>query len=676
MNKIKVMERVTDDFLKFTYNKLNEIDSSKMCVEPWPPSKSVSADGFKLHYRFPRSTHLLDVVLHKDLGENIGPYIELLYELANHVDSFHSAGWIFRCLRAKHVWILKSKTREQLIVVPKFGKYRMIVSSEFDAHLEQIKVDSREEMEGVQWLPIEAIKACLYSKESDVYAYGMVTWEVMTAFGQQGVVYDEDEEQELSCIPFNYQQSENILQHLIEGYIPEKPVKCPDWFYREVTRPCLLHQKIDRPSMKTVLQILQTRLGKTLPKQILGLPPSGLVNPKGIDEYADIYDFDDCVTSSMPSKFDNEDSIKPLDDKANPLVVKRKPPPPPIINMDKKDCHDNGRRRPPPPLPPLPQKPSKIESDMSDCSIPLVPRRYIDTTNPQESEDDNGYETRTSAPKRPPVVLREKKEDSANPSDVNSCKSLPLPMKPPQSNENEAEDQDVHDPQINPISSQQQTKEALNSAKKPPLPPKPSKPNSTDANSKTELGKDGSCNTTELPVSARNIPPNPPEQHSVSPNENQSTLCGSKTRTDQSNSLDSVYNGSDFYGTVPSVMSDDMRETFKGSDFNSSDNVSIGLGDTHKGSDFNSSDNLGDTHNGSNIDRTLRAAKDKSIGSKPTLAIKTKPIDFPKPKANPKSTFYVNDHELKADDISTPVYVNQNQPETKPAVPPRKPLNK
>lgn len=371
------------------------------------------------------------------------------------------------------------------------------------------------------------------------------------------------------------------------------------------------------------------------------------------------------------------------DDKTNSLVVKWKPPPPPKINMDKKDSND-GRRRPPPlppPLPPLPQKPRKIESDtcIADCSVLPVPRRDRDTTNPQESEDDNGYETCPSVLKRPPVVLREKKENSANPSDVNSCKSLPLPMTPPQSNENEAKDQDVYASQINPISPQQQTKDALNSAKKPPLPPKPPKPNSTDTNPKKELGKDESSNTTELPVSPKNIPQKrdkkSPKQLSVLSNENQSTLCGSKTRTDQSNFSDSVYKCSDFYGTVPSVMSDDMRETFKGSDFNSLDNVSIGLGDTHKGSDFNSSDNLGDTHKGSDIDRTFRATKDESIGDESTSAIKTKPKVFPKPNTKPKSTFYVNDQELKADDISTPVYVNQNQPGTKPALPPRKPLN-
>ena len=55
--------------------------------------------------------HLLDIVLHKELGKTIVPYIELLYELANHVDTFHSAGWILRCLRAKHVWINTTKVR-------------------------------------------------------------------------------------------------------------------------------------------------------------------------------------------------------------------------------------------------------------------------------------------------------------------------------------------------------------------------------------------------------------------------------------------------------------------------------------------------------------------------------------------------------------------------------------
>lgn len=37
-------------------------------------------------------------------------------------------------------------------MVPKKGKYRNVVSSEMDIHLEQIKVEDQEYKEDVQWL--------------------------------------------------------------------------------------------------------------------------------------------------------------------------------------------------------------------------------------------------------------------------------------------------------------------------------------------------------------------------------------------------------------------------------------------------------------------------------------------------------------------------------------------
>lgn len=167
------------------------------------------------------------------------------------------------------------------------------------------------------------------------------------------------------------------------------------------------------------------RLGKTLPEQILNLPPS---KSKDIDGYAHIYD--DLVTSPVPS--DDEDSFKPVDDDtAYSPVVRRKPSPPLNIYMDINDRHGVERRRPLPPLPPRPQKPSKIASDNADCSVSPEPRRDRDKIHSQESEDDNRYDTCWSAPERPPVVLHKNKEDSANPSDVKSCKPLPLPMTTP-----------------------------------------------------------------------------------------------------------------------------------------------------------------------------------------------------------------------------------------------------
>lgn len=40
----------------------------------------------------------------------------------------------------------------QFIVVPKIGKYRNVVSSDVDIHLEQIKVEDQKYKEDVQWL--------------------------------------------------------------------------------------------------------------------------------------------------------------------------------------------------------------------------------------------------------------------------------------------------------------------------------------------------------------------------------------------------------------------------------------------------------------------------------------------------------------------------------------------
>lgn len=244
------------------------------------------------------------------------------------------------------------------------------------------------------------------------------------------------------------------------------------------------------------------------------------------------------------------------------------------------------------------------EGFYENCEFPEIDHKYeciFTSPIPCKSDEEDSKKIvdgdKTYSPdvlgKQLPILLRENQEGFANMSDVNSCKSLPLPMTPSQSNENEAKDQDVQAPPINPISPKQQKKDTLSSAKKLPISPKSLKSKCTDGNAKQEFGKDENSNSTHLPVSPRGIPPKHDEKSSeqvcVSSNENLLT---------SSDFSDSVYNGSDFYGTVPVVMSDDMRETFKGSDFDSSDIVSIDLGDTHKGSDFISLDNLEDTHKG------------------------------------------------------------------------------
>ncbi|XP_078316865.1 uncharacterized protein LOC144620370 [Crassostrea virginica] len=622
----------------------------------------------------------------------------------------------------------------------------MIVSSEFDTHLEQIKVENREDVDAVQWLPIEAIKAGLYSKESDVYAFGMITWEVMSAFGQEGVVYDQDEERELTCIPFNYQQSENILQHLIEGYIPEKPAKCPDWFYQEITRPCLLHQKIDRPSMKTILQILQTRLHKALPKQIISNPSTYqdlyLDSNQYEDFYDDLYDRSKPPTPvarrpppplPAPTSVHDEDAYdaydyaissptlsdsfikesKPQDPSKDQSPIARRPPPPPPVPMSyynitemKVQQDGRGKFQLPPPLPP---KPLNLKP-VSGPSAPQINSRQL-----EENKECNSNANPLITPQSPPTGLENR--DNTKLSDVNTCKSLPLPNIPDSTNNNVKSKY----PNVQDLNSKLNLPTPQN---RHPNPPKPTKFNTpktvrtgyedSAGNDETNLKPDHSSDTkpsappsVNQPVKSGNLSASNEEQCY---SDTVSKSSDFESGIDSSAQMGDTYKGSDFYDNGnynygnPSASNEEqcysdtvskssdfeseidssaqMGDTYKGSDFYET-NLLARLGDTQKGSDFYEANPLAkhsDTQRGSNFDISVGVAESYSIksgGNIPKGAdIKNKPKILPKPKTKPKTAAYVNIHANEHDNkpTETALYVNEN--EAKPSIPPRNPLSK
>lgn len=373
-----------------------------------------------------------------------------------------------------------------------------------------------------------------------------------------------------------------------------------------------------------------------LPENLYKIPSSALEKSKDSYTDADINnDYDDAVSMRTPfqSKFEESKTLSEEKDTGDHAFVKRRPPPPiPLSDYDKDGTESQiaGRQKSPSTSR---EHFCKKKTDTTYRFVPPVPCRDIDTTNlqVQESEADNGRENCPPVPTRPQtVVLSENKKESNDMTEVNICKPLPLLLTPTQSSDdNDTKDQFVSCSHLKPISPiPGSMKDALNSVKHLPLPPRPPKPNC-----KNDM------------------------------------ISGSKPRPVSNSSVDSVYKGSDFDVTAPDVLYEDLRDTFKGSDFNCSENVSIGLGDTHKGSDFNSSANLNDNNIESDIE-------DTHLSVEPASLIKANPEDFSKTK--PKFNSYVNVDvpERKSDKSShSLMYVNQNQPETKPAVPPRKPLN-
>ena len=61
--------------------------------------------------------------------------------------------------------------------------------------------------------PIEVLSGKWYSKESDVYSFGLTVWEIFTAYGESesGTIYDADEQLEIECTPFKEVKANEVL---------------------------------------------------------------------------------------------------------------------------------------------------------------------------------------------------------------------------------------------------------------------------------------------------------------------------------------------------------------------------------------------------------------------------------------------------------------------------------
>lgn len=288
-----------------------------------------------------------------------------------------------------------------------------------------------------------------------------------------------------------------------------------------------------------------------------------------------------------------------------------------------------------------------IIQEYDDCNFsPELSQSYIAESKAPTAVKENQEEGLHRIPQLPPPPSYLQKTPGLK-SDVSNCsfppdtrrfrdhlsfilknkKGLNIPNNPVQSDKYDQKDPDVEAKQVMPTIPISQRKDILDSDKKLRLPPKPPESNCAEGDPKTEFGK----NSFEIPLSQRKDSAKKHNGQSFEqPTDNQSS--DSKTKRDR-------------------------NETVKGSCFDSSENILKVRDDTKKKSA---------------TDRKNLVEKESNLSRKSKSANKTNP----NPTAKPEATFYVKDQELKADDISNPLYVNQNQPETKPALPPRKPLNK
>lgn len=96
----------------------------------------------------------------------------------------------------------------------------------------------------LRWLSIEAIRDNIYSSKSDVWAYGVVLWEIGT----------------LGASPYPTISNNELIPFLLEGKRLEKPEICTNKVY-DIMLKCWKENPLERPTFDELYKMLSPSIG-------------------------------------------------------------------------------------------------------------------------------------------------------------------------------------------------------------------------------------------------------------------------------------------------------------------------------------------------------------------------------------------------------------------------------
>uniref|UniRef100_A0A7N8XK46 receptor protein-tyrosine kinase n=1 Tax=Mastacembelus armatus TaxID=205130 RepID=A0A7N8XK46_9TELE len=129
---------------------------------------------------------------------------------------------------------------EMVVKIADFGLSRNIYSADYYKANENDAIP-------IRWMPPESIFYNRYTTESDVWAYGVVLWEIFT-HGMQ---------------PYYGMGHEEVIYYVRDGHILSSPENCPLELYN-LMRLCWSTHPSDRPSFSSIHRILERMHQHTL----------------------------------------------------------------------------------------------------------------------------------------------------------------------------------------------------------------------------------------------------------------------------------------------------------------------------------------------------------------------------------------------------------------------------
>lgn len=151
--------------------------------------------------------------------------------------------FIHRDLACRNCLVSSYDPEQRVVKIGDFGLARDIYSNDY------YRKDGLGLMP-VRWTSPECVEDGVFTAQSDIWAFGVLCWEVMT-MGQQ---------------PYPARSNLEVLSYVKSGGRLSCPVDCPEELYQLMLR-CWSERKEDRPSFRYCLDVVQT-LAETTSKAI------------------------------------------------------------------------------------------------------------------------------------------------------------------------------------------------------------------------------------------------------------------------------------------------------------------------------------------------------------------------------------------------------------------------
>ncbi|XP_030377997.1 protein sevenless [Scaptodrosophila lebanonensis] len=164
----------------------------------------------------------------------LGELLAMCIDVATGCSYLEDMHFVHRDLACRNCLVSSADARRRVVKIGDFGLARDIYKSDY----------YRKEGEGllpVRWMSPESLVDGVFTTQSDVWAFGVLCWEILT-LGQQ---------------PYAARNNFEVLAHVKDGGRLQQPEQCPDKLYALLLK-CWQTEPEERPSFRRCVNTLHT----------------------------------------------------------------------------------------------------------------------------------------------------------------------------------------------------------------------------------------------------------------------------------------------------------------------------------------------------------------------------------------------------------------------------------